>query len=43
MRPVRRFALGVIVGALAYPLGLLIGEELGRRNNASNAYAFGVK
>lgn len=37
------FALGVIVGALAYPLGLAIGEELGRRNDVANGYAFGVK
>jgi hypothetical protein len=40
---VRRFAWGVIFGACAYPLGLLIGEELGRRNGRSNDYAFGVK
>lgn len=34
------FALGLIVGSLAYPVGRLIGDECVRRNGG---YAFGVK
>lgn len=39
----KRFCLGVMLGSLAYPVGVEIGAWLTGRNDRDRAYAFGVR